>query len=304
MEERGIYVTLLWYAWVNDGLPADIDRLERMAAGCKAAWPLFETKFPIFPDGKRRNTRMEQDRNPFSERSKSMSDRALRAANARWHRESDAPSNAPSISQASVEQCSKQHNQNQNQNQKTNTEKVVYDPDEAEGSEAMPDNQEPKPVRNGGKGRAAPGLTGANDPDALTVYNAYPRKIGRGAGIREIQRALDRLQSILECDRAKAASVLTEAVRDYARAVTGTEAKFIAHPRTWFSQGRWEDYVSKMQSGGEPEAKKIVRQIFAVEYLRQPTDSRAKPTLAEARFTDNAQAQAFAERFNGTIRVL
>ncbi len=305
MEERGIYVTLLWYAWVNDGLPSDIDRLERMAAGCKAAWPLFETKFPIFPDGKRRNPRMEQDRDPFNERSKALSDRALRAANARWHPGDDASSNASSMLQASDKQCLTHHSQSQSQSQnKTNMAAPLYTPAETGEGTGTADNETDPPARKGGKGRPASGLTGANDPEALEVYEAYPRKVGRGAGVREIQRALDRLQAILESDRAKAATVLLAAVKDYARTVTGTEAKFIAHPRTWFSQGRWEDYVSKMQSGDQPKLKKSSGPIFAVEYLRQPTDSRAKPTLAEARFMDEEQARSFAERFGGKIRTL
>ena len=292
MEERGIYVTLLWYAWVNDGLPVDIERVDRMAPGASRAWPVLEDKFPISEDGKRRNPRMERDRSPFIDTSQRMTERAVRAANARWN----ASGNASSMLQASDEQCFKHHNQNQNQNQnnkQTPADAAVYDSDKS---------RQDVPAR-GGKGRPARRLSGDNDPEALAIYNAYPRRVARGAAIREIQRAMDRVAAIVDCDRMRAGVILLDAVREYSKATQGTEVRFIPHPRTWFAQGRWEDYVAKLDSEGQATVKSPTK-IYAVAYMRPPLDSRASPTHAETRFKNEQEARDFAASVQGTIRVL
>lgn len=296
MEERGIYITLLWYSWVNDGLPADIDRIDRMAPGAKRIWQTLDDKFPVCDDGKRRNPRMERDRAPFKETSQRMANRAVRAANARWHASDDASS----MLQASDKQCFEHHNQNQNHNQsntQTCADALMY----AEQGDS--DNHKETKLPRGGRGRPARRLTGDEDPVALLVYDAYPRKVARGAAVREIQRALDRIEAVLDCDRKRAGETLRDAVIDFSQSVKGTEVRFIPHPRTWFAQGRWEDYVAKLDSTGQ-KVEKVRTLVFAVAYTRPPLDSRASPTQAEARFTDERKARDFAAAVQGTIRVL
>ena len=61
-EERGHYLTLLMLAWDRGGLPSDLEQLERLSPGVTAAWPILQDKFPVHPDGQRRNARLEQHR--------------------------------------------------------------------------------------------------------------------------------------------------------------------------------------------------------------------------------------------------
>jgi len=67
----------------------------------------------------------------------------------------------------------------------------------------------------------------------VTLYGAYPRKIGKLAAFKAIEKAL----------RTKPFDALLLAVQGYARKCSreGTEERFIAHPATWFNQGRYED---------------------------------------------------------------
>jgi hypothetical protein len=171
---------------------------------------------------------------------------------------------------------------------------ALYDAEQGSDNSGEP----AKPSR--GKGSRAPGLTGSDDPLSLEIYRAYPRQVARAAAIREIQRSLDRLQAFLNCDRPVAGARMLKAVQAYARTVKGTEAKFIPHPRTWFGQGRWEDLVDPQET--KPEIKKSPKSMWAVEYERPPADSRAKPTLAEARFLNEDEALAFAEKVSGKVR--
>ncbi len=66
---------------------------------------------------------------------------------------------------------------------------------------------------------------------AEEIYALYPRKVGRAAAIKAIQRALKK------CD----ADELVKAVSEFASIVRDYERRFIPHPATWFNQERWAD---------------------------------------------------------------
>jgi uncharacterized protein YdaU (DUF1376 family) len=79
-EERGHYITLLVAQWEQDGLPADMKRLELISPGVGKCWKILEPKFPPSRGGKRRNTRLEHERHLAHQRS----ERARQSASARW----------------------------------------------------------------------------------------------------------------------------------------------------------------------------------------------------------------------------
>jgi uncharacterized protein YdaU (DUF1376 family) len=62
--ERCDYLDLLLHQWTNDGLPADLDVLARLVGYRKGSQisPLVLEKFPVAADGKRRNARLEHER--------------------------------------------------------------------------------------------------------------------------------------------------------------------------------------------------------------------------------------------------
>ena len=108
-EERGHYVTLLIAQWEQDGLPADMKRLELISPGVGKAWKTVGEKFPVGVGGKRRNIRMEHERHLSHERS----ERARQSASARWA--GRAAAQAPEVDipaqnddSECVEQCSEQ----------------------------------------------------------------------------------------------------------------------------------------------------------------------------------------------------
>lgn len=67
--------------------------------------------------------------------------------------------------------------------------------------------------------------------DAEAIYQAYPRKEGKGKALPAIEKAL----------RTTTADVLLEAVQAFAKAKAGTDPKFLPHPASWFNARRWED---------------------------------------------------------------
>ena len=66
---------------------------------------------------------------------------------------------------------------------------------------------------------------------AITLYAAYPRKVGRGAAIKSITRAL----------KTATFEELLEAVETYARARENQDRQYTPYPATWFNQQRWLD---------------------------------------------------------------
>jgi AraC-like DNA-binding protein len=70
---------------------------------------------------------------------------------------------------------------------------------------------------------------------AEQLYAIYPRKVGKGAAIKSIERALETV----------AFESLKEAVEAFAQSpagqLAGTQRRFIPYPATWLNQGRWTD---------------------------------------------------------------
>lgn len=73
------------------------------------------------------------------------------------------------------------------------------------------------------------------EANAISIYTAYPRKVGRGKAIPAIRRALKKIEH----------TKLLAAVKVYAESVAsklGTdEERFIPHPATWFNGEHWLD---------------------------------------------------------------
>jgi uncharacterized protein YdaU (DUF1376 family) len=97
LSERGAYITLLCHQWLAGALPDDPRILARLVGGEVA--PAVLEKFPVCDDGKRRNAKLESVRGDQVERMHKNSERAKKAASARWS--PDAPSNAQAMLQAS-----------------------------------------------------------------------------------------------------------------------------------------------------------------------------------------------------------
>lgn len=93
MAERGLYISLLNYSWLNDGLPADTEDMARaVRVGVeefRSLWVKVGRKF-FLHDGRLRNNRQEEERSAINTRSGKNAD----AANRRWERNANAYANA------------------------------------------------------------------------------------------------------------------------------------------------------------------------------------------------------------------
>ena len=69
------------------------------------------------------------------------------------------------------------------------------------------------------------------DQLAESIYQEYPRKVSKPAGIKAIKNAL----------KTHPAEYLLEKVKAYSAATGWKDRQFIPHPATWFNGRRWED---------------------------------------------------------------
>lgn len=81
--ERGHYLTLLMLQWDRDGLPAELDALDRLSPGVGDVWGTLQDKFPVEADGQRRNARLEEHRDRAVELRRKRSEAGKAAAAAR-----------------------------------------------------------------------------------------------------------------------------------------------------------------------------------------------------------------------------
>ena len=104
--------------------------------------------------------------------------------------------------------------------------------------------------------------TGEASPiTAETIYQAYPRKIGKKAALKAITFAIQQLvKDGISTTTAgmtpaeSAAAFLHEITRAYATAVEtwpASERKYVPHPSTWFNQGRYMDDPNEWKSDND-----------------------------------------------------
>lgn len=77
---------------------------------------------------------------------------------------------------------------------------------------------------------------------ALRIYHAYPRKVGKAAAVRAIEKSLDDLTKRGTPDPAE---WLLEKTKTFAKSPAGNRGSYTPHPATWFNQARYDDDPSE-----------------------------------------------------------
>lgn len=83
-EERGHYIVLLITQWEQGAIPASPDRVELVSPGVTACWATIEPKFPLWPDGQRRNRRCEEHRERAQALRRARSEAGAKGNQTRW----------------------------------------------------------------------------------------------------------------------------------------------------------------------------------------------------------------------------
>jgi len=105
---------------------------------------------------------------------------------------------------------------------------------------------EPEPVKVS-EAKASSPRTPSGKPDPVeAIYQAYPRRIGRGAALKAIHKAVKRICATGQEPR-QAQVFLYQRVQAFARSPAGQDGEFTPYPATWFNQGRYDDDPAEWQ---------------------------------------------------------
>lgn len=190
--EHGGYLLLIAHYWRTGSIPTDTAKLARVARMTAREWMRHgPTIMEFFPDGK--HSRIERERD-HAERKSAIN---KHAAEKRWSNEPESKSlktldvdDADALPLQSVRNAN--HNQNHNHNKKT------------------------------------PPLPPSGGDEFAEFWDAYPRKIGKGAAQKAWRGAV----------RKASAEDIIAAVKRF----TWPEDKtYIPHPSTWLNAERWAD---------------------------------------------------------------
>tara|TARA_R110002051_G_scaffold323216_1_gene416084 strand:- start:1009 stop:1881 length:873 start_codon:yes stop_codon:yes gene_type:complete len=87
MEERGVYITLLAYSWLEDGLPDNPEKLARLCGNpesWESSWLTVGECFFLADDGKLYNSKMEEIREELISYKNKMSNAGKKGMESRW----------------------------------------------------------------------------------------------------------------------------------------------------------------------------------------------------------------------------
>ena len=116
-------------------------------------------------------------------------------------------------------------------------------PNGTRGAKRVHPNGTPTPLPNGTRRRESPKVTPLKCPHSLveTIYEAYPRKVGKPAALRAITAALR---------RGIEGEDLLAITQRFGKAWDGeTDLQFCPHPATWFNQERYADAPDSWRNG-------------------------------------------------------
>lgn len=81
-----------------------------------------------------------------------------------------------------------------------------------------------------------------------SIYQAYPRKVGKQDAIRAIEKTIvGLLDSKRFEDEAEASAWLLTRVETFSKSPAGQAGEYTPHPATWFNKGRFDDDDSEWQ---------------------------------------------------------
>jgi uncharacterized protein YdaU (DUF1376 family) len=223
------YLFLLCEQYSNGGLNPDPQVLEEIAPGTVAHWDRIKRKFTHGPDGLLRNIRCEEIRSRSLAAGDRKRQQARNAAAMRWH----------SGSNARAMQNDANDNDNDNDNEsdtdsEIGNESESVNPISLNGLAVEPDSSvnDPKPNRRATIPQAA--------LDALWLK--FPRKVGKKKAMALLDKGVREIMEDIEHDEPTDALIyMGERIDALAHKHRTTDPKFIPHPATWLSQGRYLD---------------------------------------------------------------
>jgi uncharacterized protein YdaU (DUF1376 family) len=93
---------------------------------------------------------------------------------------------------------------------------------------------------------------GNSGPDPVeAIYQAYPRKVGKQAALKAIDKAVEQVAKANGWPIRDAQEFLFERTQAYARSPAGNDGEYTPHPATWFNRGSYDDDPAEWRRNGD-----------------------------------------------------
>lgn len=209
--ERCDYHDLLCHQWTEDGLPADLTLVARLIGYRKASQIPISVleKFPLGEDGRRRNLRLEIERQKQRARIAAKRDGAQKTNAKRWSSESLSDGQASRSTVA--KRVAKRH-----------------------FCESPPGP--PSSVLVLANANTPPNPQGWNGSGFDQFWRAYPRKEGKANARKAFHKAL----------KTTSLETILSAITNQQKSDNWTkdDGQFIPHPASWLNGQRWDDELT------------------------------------------------------------
>ena len=105
----------------------------------------------------------------------------------------------------------------------------------------------------------APRMRDACLEHACSIYDAYPKKVGKPAALKSILKALSEFPP----------EMVLQKTQDYAASRAGQDSQYTPNPATWFNQQRFNDSPETWKSTGKPTVPepKQIQEVIQVRML-------------------------------------
>jgi len=228
-----MYIRLLCFQWSHEHIPDDPRALRQVTGASDEELTEYLgavlEKFPVCADGKRRNARLE------AEREKKLGISAIRAVAAResWASRRDASASASAHASASANEDAKNMQREEGRRKKE------------EGSRKA---EEGSGKQEAGGGVGEPAVPKYSE-DFAAFWESYPRvrRLNKGEAWKAWEKAI----------KLVSAEVLIGAAREYGESPLGS-GEFSSMPATFLNKRKWEDDRASWQQSSQ---KKTFAQI-------------------------------------------
>lgn len=114
------------------------------------------------------------------------------------------------------------------------------------------------------------------------IYQAYPRKQGKQAALKEIRQAIRTMAEEENIDLRASYERLLAFTREYTKSQKGKDPQYVPYPERWYKKRRWEDD----QNFWKPDTIRNTNKNFACEMDAEETDIDL--------FTNHSQQEEYA----------
>jgi hypothetical protein len=241
LEAQAIFFKMLGVQWRDGSLPGDPEELARKCKVRVSAMQMHVQKLLQLLVQRRDGTYIFEPLERDRQRSGLVSQARSEAAKRRWNKDVDAIASA-----------------NGNAFEDANAHPFAHaNACRSKKKEERSEREDLKPLV---RKRTAPATL-------ESIYQTYPRKVGKLAALKAIEKAVSRISAERRIGEGEAAAFLIERTRVFANSPKGQLGDLTPHPATWYNRGSYIDDEREWQANTPSAPPNTGRKFADLEEL-------------------------------------